>query len=162
EERSSLAVAAFLKDPRVAVRVGEIGEARVVAALRIQPGAPSTGPRLERVLVPDLVDGDATGDQFRPLGREVGGHQVKLVHPARRVGSDQRDDLQGEHAQASFLVRKFLIAGAISLAWVSSAKWPVSRNRTSALRLSRLNASAPDGRKNGSFLPHTASSGGWC
>src|SRR5262249_56357723 len=78
------------------------------------------------------------------------------------VSDRQRDDLQGEHAQASFLVRKFRIAAAISLAWVSSAKWPVSRNRTSAFRLSRLNASAPDGRKNGSCLPQTASSGGWC
>src|SRR5690242_10694283 len=65
-------------------------------------------------------------------------------------------------AHATFLVRKSRIDAAISRAWVSSAKWPVSSNRTSALRLSRLNASAPDGRKNGSFLPHTASSGGRC
>jgi len=44
---------------------------------------------------------------------------------------------------------------------VSSAKWPVSKKRTSAFDMSRLNASAPAGRKNGSFLPHTARNGGW-
>jgi hypothetical protein len=48
------------------------------------------------------------------------------------------------------------IAAPISAAWVSSAKWPVSKKRTTASGMSRLNASAPCGRKNGSFLPHTA------
>ena len=52
------------------------------------------------------------------------------------------------------------MAAAISAAWVSSAKWPVSKKRTTASGMSRLNASAPAGRKNGSFLPHTASRGG--
>jgi hypothetical protein len=51
---------------------------------------------------------------------------------------------------------------AISRACVSSAKWPVSKKRTTALGISRLNASAPDGRKNGSFLPHAAKNGGLC
>ena len=45
---------------------------------------------------------------------------------------------------------------AISRACVSSAKCPVSKKRTSASGISRLNASAPGGRKNGSFLPQTA------
>ena len=48
------------------------------------------------------------------------------------------------------------IAAAISVACVSSAKWPVSKKRTTASGMSRLNASAPAGRKNGSFLPHAA------
>ena len=52
------------------------------------------------------------------------------------------------------------MAAAISAAWVSSAKWPVSKKRTTASGMSRLNASAPGGRKNGSFLPHTARKGG--
>ena len=39
---------------------------------------------------------------------------------------------------------------AISRACVSKAKWPVSKKRTTALGLSRLNASAPGGKKNGS------------
>src|SRR6266481_1476335 len=54
------------------------------------------------------------------------------------------------------------MAAAISPACVSRAKWPVSKKRTTAPGMSRLNASAPDGRKNGSFLPHAASSGGRC
>ena len=49
------------------------------------------------------------------------------------------------------------MAAAISAACVSSAKCPVSKKRTTASGMSRLNASAPGGRKNGSFLPHTAS-----
>ncbi len=51
--------------------------------------------------------------------------------------------------------RKSWISAAISSAWVSNAKWPVSKNRTIALGMSRLNASAPGGRKKGSFFPHT-------
>src|SRR5262245_25568127 len=56
--------------------------------------------------------------------------------------------------------RKSRMLSAISRACVSSAKWPVSRKRTTARGLSRLNASAPGGKKNGSVLPHTAKSGG--
>jgi len=56
--------------------------------------------------------------------------------------------------------RKSRIAAAISGACVSSAKCPVSKKLTTASGISRLNASAPGGRKNGSFLPHTARSGG--
>src|SRR5262245_20170913 len=56
--------------------------------------------------------------------------------------------------------RKSRIAAAISAACVSSAKCPVSKKRTTALGISRLKASAPGGRKNGSFLPHTARNGG--
>jgi hypothetical protein len=48
------------------------------------------------------------------------------------------------------------------LAWVSSAKWPVSKKRTVAPEMSRLNASAPRGRKKGSFFPHAARNGGLC
>src|ERR1700730_2016248 len=49
---------------------------------------------------------------------------------------------------------------AISRECVSRAKWPVSKNWTTVRGLSRLNASAPAGRKNGSFLPQTAKVGG--
>src|SRR5262249_41828084 len=58
--------------------------------------------------------------------------------------------------------RKSRIAAAISGACVSSAKWPVSKKRTTAPGMSRWNASAPAGRKNGSFLPQTARKGGPC
>src|SRR5579862_2689727 len=58
------------------------------------------------------------------------------------------------------LGRKSRIAAAISAACVSSAKCPVSKKRMTAPGMSRLKASAPGGRKNGSFLPHTARNGG--
>src|SRR5262245_52727533 len=58
--------------------------------------------------------------------------------------------------------RKLRIAAAISSQCVSRAKWPVSKKRTSAAGMSRLNASAPGGRKNGSFLPQAARNGGLC
>src|SRR3984893_10605388 len=56
--------------------------------------------------------------------------------------------------------RRSPMAAAISAACVSSAKCPGSKKRTTAPGMSRLNASAPRGRKNGSFLPHTARNGG--
>src|SRR6266550_4916294 len=56
--------------------------------------------------------------------------------------------------------KKLRIAAAISSQCVSRAKWPVSKKRTSASGMSRLNASAPGGRKNGSFLPQAARNGG--
>src|SRR3546814_18265741 len=56
-------------------------------------------------------------------------------------------------------VRKPRISAAISAAWVSSAKCPVSKKRTTAAGMSRLKASAPAGRKKGSFLPQTARKG---
>jgi hypothetical protein len=52
------------------------------------------------------------------------------------------------------------VATAISAACVPSAKRPVSKKRTVAFGMSRLNASAPGGRKKGSFLPHAARNGG--
>src|SRR6516164_2750443 len=55
--------------------------------------------------------------------------------------------------------RKLRIAAAISSQYVSRAKWPVSKKRTSAPGMSRLNASAPPGKKNGSFFPQTAKNG---
>ncbi len=55
---------------------------------------------------------------------------------------------------------KSRMAVAISAACVSNAKCPVLKKRTTASGMSRLNASAPCGRKNGSFSPHTARKGG--
>ncbi len=52
------------------------------------------------------------------------------------------------------------MASAISRACVSSAKCPVSKKRRIPSGMSRLNASAPAGRKNGSFRPHAARRGG--
>ena len=47
------------------------------------------------------------------------------------------------------------MAAAISGQCVSNAKWPVSKKQTSVPGMSHLNTSAPAGRKNGSFFPHT-------
>ena len=58
--------------------------------------------------------------------------------------------------------RNSRIAAAIGSACVSSAKWPVSKKRTSASGISRWNASAPAGRKKGSFRPQTARNRGRC
>lgn len=58
--------------------------------------------------------------------------------------------------------RKPAMASAMTAACVSRAKCPVSRNRTWASGMSRRNASAPAGRKNGSFRPQIASSRGRC
>src|SRR5262245_29311605 len=60
--QGSYAVTAFLEDPAVAVRVGEVGEAGIVATLGIQPRAPSAGPRLDWVLVPNRPNCDAAAD----------------------------------------------------------------------------------------------------
>src|SRR5262249_32308636 len=88
------------------------------------------------------------------------------------IHDGQRDDFQGEH-HASLTVgtraallstsrKNSRIASAISSQCVSRAKCPVSKNATLPCLMSRLNASAPAATKNGSVLPHTASSGGWC
>ena len=83
-------VVALLERPGVAVGVGEVGEAGVVAALRVQPGAPAAGPRLDRVLVPDGADGDAAGDESRPRAGNIGRDEMQVVHPA---GSSRPDQL---------------------------------------------------------------------
>lgn len=51
------------------------------------------------------------------------------------------------------LSRNRRITAAISTQCVSKAKWPVSKNWTSALGISRLNASAPAGRKKDRSCP---------
>jgi hypothetical protein len=71
------------------VLVGEVGEARVVATPGVQPVAPSTRPGLERVLVADRANRDPTRDQLLASSREVGGHEVQVVQPTRRAGSDE-------------------------------------------------------------------------
>src|SRR5262249_35101636 len=76
------------------------------------------------------------------------------------IGSTHPLDSRGWSLGLRNQARNSRIAAAISAACVSSAKCPVSRKRTTAAGMSRLKASAPAGRKNGSFLPHTAKSGG--
>src|SRR5215469_16131631 len=90
--------------------------------------------------------------------------EASQARSRQRGGATFRQPPHPSFAYAAILVTfrptKSRMAAPISWACVSSAKWPVSKNRTSAFGLSRLNASAPGGRKKGSFLPQTASSGG--
>src|SRR5262245_36243412 len=80
---------AFLQGPRIAVWVGEVGEAGIVATLGVKPRAPSAGPRFDRVLVPDRTDRHATSDQILPSSRDVVRDEVQVMHPASRVSHDQ-------------------------------------------------------------------------
>src|SRR5262249_45880517 len=86
----------------------------------------------------------------------VQGERDRALASLRSVDSTRASALRDAH------FRKSRMLSAISRACVSKAKWPVSKKRTTAGGLSRLNASAPGGKKNGSFLPHTARSGGLC
>jgi hypothetical protein len=69
---ASLAVpkAAFLKHPGVAVRVGEVGEACVVTAIRVRPWTKALSGARWR-LVPDLADRHRALEQRRPSALEV-------------------------------------------------------------------------------------------
>src|SRR5262245_30723334 len=98
---------------------------------------------------------DARGPSKRfDLDDDMARHRLRV----REIRVDQTAAAAGLRIQWT---RKWRIAAATSSACVSSAKWPVSKKRTTAPGMSRLNASAPGGRKNGSFLPQTARSGGW-
>src|SRR6516164_6892816 len=104
-------------------------------------------------------------------GRKLRGAQIQDEH-----GYENGEHSVGERVQALWSptgvrhgcplplrhFRKSPMLSAMSLACVSSAKWPVSKKRTMAPGISRLNASAPGGRKIGSFLPHAARNSGLC
>jgi len=68
--------------PRVAVGVGELGEARIVAALRVDAGLEAALPRVERRLVPDLPDVDAATGQLGPRRFKIGATRYRpLTEP---------------------------------------------------------------------------------
>src|SRR5262249_60814969 len=87
-------------------------------------------------------------------------HSVNIAHAAGLDRSHEFWPAEGIRVPTVERDRKLRIAAAISSQCVSRAKWPVSKKRTSASGMSRLNACAPAGKKNGSFLPHTARNGG--
>ncbi len=109
----------------------------------ILPRASLASFRIWNVFVDDPV-------QPAELLKNDGAHEGKLREQPRRAAAAEAPDNKSQ------LGRKSRIAAAISAAWVSSAKWPVSKKRTVASGMSRLKASAPGGRKNGSFLPQIA------
>src|ERR1700722_4729550 len=85
---------------------------------------------------------------------------ARAVSPGAVDQHDRRFRSKGTHNDAPFAARNSFMAAAISTTCVSSAKGPVSRNSTRAAGMSRRKASAPAGRKNGSFLPQIARNGG--
>src|SRR5262249_15836704 len=120
----------------------------------------------------ELTRSEAGGGPVVDVQGEAGPLGVKRERTVD-IGDRQRDDLQGEHhasrrvsprrgALISTPRRKSRMAPAISSQCVSSAKCPASNNVTFGSLMARLKASGPAGRKNGSPLPQTASSGGWC
>src|SRR6516162_5711661 len=105
--------------------------------------------------------------QQRFEGRKLRGMQIQNEHSyenGEHTVGERAQPLRGPsrvwHGCHHF--RKSRMLSAISPACVSNAKWPVSKKRTLASGMSRLNASAPGGRKNGSFLPQAARNGGLC
>ena len=103
----------------------------------------------------------------RPRCRHaVSAARSRLPGSSRRAGNPFGKSTAGRLTQSgmymvhAYFMKNSRMVEAISAAWVSSAKCPVSKKRTTAFGISRLNASAPCGRKNGSFLPHAARKGG--
>src|SRR5262245_49183930 len=108
------------------------------------------------------ADPAALDDRHAAAGvRQVPGQEL----PSRAAAEDEDVILLRHHGPSCVglgdqRTRNSRIAAAICAACVSRAKCPVSKKRTTAWGMSRLNASAPGGRKNGSFLPQTARNGG--
>jgi hypothetical protein len=74
-----LVVAPFLQYPAVSIRIGEVGEASIISARRVEPGCETSVPGSNWRLVPDLADLDSTFDQAAPGGLEVRDHEVDLA-----------------------------------------------------------------------------------
>src|SRR5262249_54789 len=123
----------------------------------------SFGPFAEAHVQLGMVDAerlDLDHDVAR-LGLRLGDIGVdQAVETAELLQDDGAHDSCSFEETLYWGTRKSRMAGAISAAWVSSAKCPVSSRRTTASGMSRLNASAPAGRKKGSWRPQVASNGG--
>lgn len=84
-------MAPLLEGPGVAVGIGEIGEAGVIATLRVQPRAKSPGPRFKGLLMPNRPDSDAPGNESGSLGRQICRNEVQIMDAAVRVSRHQLD-----------------------------------------------------------------------
>ena len=71
---SRVAVAAFLQHPAITVRIGEAGEARIVAACGIKSGSETSVPSADRRLVADRADRGAALKQLGARGIQVRNH----------------------------------------------------------------------------------------
>jgi hypothetical protein len=71
---SRVAVAAFLQHPAIAIRIGEAGEARIVAARGIESRRETSVPSADGRLVADRADRGAALKQLGARGIQVGNH----------------------------------------------------------------------------------------
>src|ERR1700733_11584465 len=101
-------------------------------------------------------EGKRCARHFKPRVSQWQNH----VLPAGTIRPCAMHQHDRTHQAAPFAARNSFISAAISTTCVSVAKWPVSRKSIRALGMSLRNASAPAGKKNGSFLPQIASNGG--
>src|SRR6185295_8488123 len=94
---SSIPVATFLKDPGVAVRIAEVGEAGVIGPAWIHAGAEMATPLATvDVLVPDGGYADAAVDEFVAHRRDVVDHEVQALRRTRaRVGEPDAELYRG-------------------------------------------------------------------
>src|SRR5262245_49076134 len=76
---SQTPVASFLKDPSITIRIGEVGEARVVSASKVKTGCETSVPGSNWRLVPDLADVDPTFEQSVACGLEVVDHKIDVA-----------------------------------------------------------------------------------
>jgi hypothetical protein len=86
-------VATLLQDPPVAVGIGEVGETRVIGAIRIEAGKKATAPTALGVLVPDRADGHSAIGQFCSLGLDIGNDQIQTTDRANRSVGEAHTEL---------------------------------------------------------------------
>ena len=69
-----VAVAAFLQHPAITVRIGEAGEARIVAARGIKSGSKTSIPSADGRLVANRADRGAALKQLAARGLQIWDH----------------------------------------------------------------------------------------
>ena len=74
-----IAVTPFLQHPTIAIRVREVGEARVVPVRGVEPDCETSVPGIDGDLVPDRTDFDPALKQAAPRGLEVGDDEIDVA-----------------------------------------------------------------------------------
>src|SRR5215470_12486080 len=74
-----IAVTPFLQHPTIAIRVREVGEARVVPVRGVEPGCETSVPGIDGNLVPDRTDLDPPFEQATPHRLEVGHDEINVA-----------------------------------------------------------------------------------
>src|SRR6266404_6564819 len=65
--------------PTFAIRIGEVGEAGIVSAPRVEPGCETSVPSSNGRLVPNLTDVNPTFEHASPRGLEVGDDEIDVA-----------------------------------------------------------------------------------